>query len=48
MIHRLERWLLRRWYGGVAPGPGLKLLSLLFGSRTSVRARLSRPVHLRG
>ena len=24
------------------------LLSLLFGTRASVRARLSRPVHLRG
>lgn len=26
----LERWLLRRWYGGVAPGPGLRLLSRLY------------------
>ena len=26
----LERWLLRRWYGGVAPGPGLRLLSGLY------------------
>ncbi len=25
----LEAWLLRRWYGGVAPGPGLRLLSAL-------------------
>jgi tetraacyldisaccharide 4'-kinase len=27
----LERWLMARWYGGVAPGPGLRLLAALFG-----------------
>ena len=26
----LERWLLRRWYGGVAPGPVLRLLSWIY------------------
>lgn len=26
----LEAWLLRRWYGGVAPGPGLRLLELVY------------------
>lgn len=26
----LERWLLQRWYGGVAPGLGLRLLSLVY------------------
>ena len=38
----LERWLLRRWYGGVAPGPGLRLLSLAFGSLAHGRAWLYR------
>jgi len=42
MIPRLERWLLRRWYGGVAPGPGLKLLSLLFGGAVALRSWLYR------
>lgn len=26
----LEAWLLRRWYGGVAPGPGLRALAWLY------------------
>ncbi len=26
----LERWLLQRWYGGQPPGPGLRLLSLVY------------------
>jgi len=39
---RLERWLLRRWYGGVAPGPGLKLGSLLFAGVVAVRGWLYR------
>ncbi|HEX5756224.1 MAG TPA: tetraacyldisaccharide 4'-kinase [Arenimonas sp.] len=30
MSARLERWLLQRWYGGVAPGAGLRLLSLVY------------------
>ena len=38
----LERWLLRRWYGGVAPGPGLRLLSLLFGGVVALRGWLYR------
>lgn len=38
----LERWLLRRWYGGVAPGPGLRLLSLLFGGAVALRGWLYR------
>lgn len=28
----LERWLLRRWYGGVAPGPVLRGLSRIYGA----------------
>ncbi|MFH1600331.1 MAG: tetraacyldisaccharide 4'-kinase [Pseudomonadota bacterium] len=28
----LERWLLRRWYGDVAPGPVLRSLSLVYGA----------------
>ncbi|PZO10922.1 MAG: tetraacyldisaccharide 4'-kinase [Lysobacteraceae bacterium] len=42
MKARLERWLLRRWYGGVAPGPGLKLASLLFAGAVAVRGWLYR------
>lgn len=30
----LERWLLQRWYGGVSPGPGLRLLSLVYRGLT--------------
>ena len=33
----LERWLLRRWYGGVAPGPGLRLASRLFAAIVALR-----------
>jgi tetraacyldisaccharide 4'-kinase len=49
----LERWLLQRWYGGKAPGPGLHLLSGLYrlGLKSKAaltprapRARLSVPV----
>lgn len=35
----LERWLLRRWYGGVAPGPVLRSLSSIYGAL--VRQRLA-------
>ncbi|MBW8368428.1 MAG: tetraacyldisaccharide 4'-kinase [Arenimonas sp.] len=42
MRARLERWLLRRWYGGVAPGPGLKLAALLFAGLVAVRGWLYR------
>jgi tetraacyldisaccharide 4'-kinase len=38
----LERWLLRRWYGGVAPGPGLRLLAGVYGAAVAVRAWLYR------
>ncbi|HLS84248.1 MAG TPA: tetraacyldisaccharide 4'-kinase [Arenimonas sp.] len=38
MKARLEAWLLRRWYGGVAPGPLLRLLAWLYG-RLSARRR---------
>jgi tetraacyldisaccharide 4'-kinase len=38
----LADWLLRRWYGGVAPGPGLRALALLYGSLVSLRAWLYR------
>ncbi len=47
--------LLVSFHAGLPSGPVIVLfascfflLSLLFGSRASVRARLSRPVHLRG
>ncbi len=44
----LEAWLLRRWYGGVAPGPGLRALSLLYRGLRAVhglpwRLGLRRP-----
>lgn len=38
----LERWLLRRWYGGVAPGPGLRLLSLAYAGLVRLRGGLYR------
>jgi tetraacyldisaccharide 4'-kinase len=40
----LERWLLRRWYGGVAPGPGLRLLSLVYAGLL----RIDRALYRRG
>ena len=42
MKARLERWLLRRWYGGVAPGPGLKLAAALFAGIVALRGWLYR------
>ncbi len=33
----LEAWLTRRWYGGVAPGPGLRALAALNGALLRVR-----------
>jgi len=38
----LERWLLRRWYGGVAPGPGLRLLALGYAVAIRLREALYR------
>jgi len=38
----LEHWLLRRWYGGVAPGPGLRLLALCYSGAVRLRAALYR------
>jgi tetraacyldisaccharide 4'-kinase len=38
----LERWLLQRWYGGVAPGPGLRLLARVYGAVVAVRSALYR------
>ena len=38
----LAHWLLRRWYGGVAPGPGLRLLAGFYGIVVSLRAALYR------
>lgn len=38
----LEGWLLRRWYGGVAPGPGLRLLSWIHALGLKLRAWLYR------
>ncbi len=43
----LAHWLLRRWYGGVAPGPGLRLLSLLYRGVTVARAAMYRRGWLR-
>ena len=34
----LEAWLLRRWYGGVAPGPGLRALSLVYRGLRALHA----------
>ena len=34
----LEAWLLRRWYGGVAPGPGLRVLSLVYRGLRALHA----------
>ncbi|WP_374602424.1 tetraacyldisaccharide 4'-kinase [Arenimonas sp.] len=43
-----ERWLLRRWYGGVAPGPVLGGLSRIYGAivrrRQAAYASGARPV----
>lgn len=38
----LERWLLRRWYGGVAPGPGLRALAAIYAAGIALRAWLYR------
>lgn len=38
----LERWLLQRWYGGVAPGPGLRLLAGLYAGAIAARSALYR------
>ena len=47
----LEAWLLRRWYGGVAPGPGLRALSLVYRALRALHAlpwrlglRRARPI----
>lgn len=44
----LEAWLLRRWYGGVAPGPGLRLLARVYGwvSARQRRRRRARQVEV--
>ena len=44
MKARLERWLLRRWFGGVAPGPGLRLLSCVYAGLL----KLDRLLYRRG
>ncbi|KFN47152.1 tetraacyldisaccharide 4'-kinase [Arenimonas metalli] len=38
----LADWLLRRWYGGVAPGPGLRALAAVYGGLVSLRRWLYR------
>ena len=43
----LERWLLRRWYGGVAPGPGLRALAAIYGGAMALRGALYRRGMLR-
>jgi tetraacyldisaccharide 4'-kinase len=49
MSGRLEAWLLRRWYGGVPPGPGLRLLAgvyaLALRGRDALYRRGLRRVH---
>ncbi|KFN46291.1 tetraacyldisaccharide 4'-kinase [Arenimonas composti] len=42
MSAALEAWLLRRWYGGVAPGPGLRALAALHGTLLRLRTWLRR------
>jgi tetraacyldisaccharide 4'-kinase len=42
VIARVEDWLQRRWYGGVTPGPGLRLLAAAYG--LALRARRQRSV----
>ncbi len=42
MKARLERWLLRRWYGGVAPGPVLRLLATAYAGAVALRSWLYR------
>lgn len=39
MKRSLEAWLLRRWYGGVPPGPVLRLLSRLYARVAESRRR---------
>ncbi len=39
---RLTAWLERRWYGGVPPGPVLRVLALLFGGLAATRRMLYR------
>ena len=36
----LADWLLRRWYGGVAPGPGLRALASVYGALVAIRTAL--------
>ncbi|WP_414638565.1 tetraacyldisaccharide 4'-kinase [Arenimonas sp.] len=38
----LAHWLLRRWYGGVAPGPGLRALAAVYGGLVALRRWLYR------
>lgn len=43
----LEPWLLQRWYGGVAPGPGLRALAWVYAGVLRLRAGLYRRGMLR-
>lgn len=43
----LERWLLRRWYGGVAPGPVLRILAWINGALVAMRRALYAQGRLR-
>lgn len=42
----IERWLLQRWYGGIAPGPGLRALAGIYRAMTSGHRRRDYPLPL--
>lgn len=47
MKSRLEHWLLQRWYGGVAPGIGLRVLASMYGAGIRLRHMAYRDGWLR-
>ncbi len=47
MKSRLEHWLLQRWYGGVEPGLGLRLLAAIYGFVVGLRQTAYRQGWLR-
>lgn len=42
----IERWLAQRWYGGIAPGPGLRALAGIYRVMSSRRRRATYPLPL--
>lgn len=42
----IERWLAQRWYGGVEPGLGLRVLAGIYRVMTSQRSRTDEPLPL--